>query len=95
MPFDQDFPGPSAPWVNEEETNYAHQLRVAAGALRMALMKRVDALDQPDVTLETLLDEIRRQIAACAVDGHVTLASDLSDLAISLATAREWNNRSL
>lgn len=89
-----DFPGPSASWVNEDELVYEHELRQAAALLADNLRQRISTLEQPDISIEILLDEIRRQIANCAVDGHVTVAADLSDLALSLVTAREGKNRS-
>ena len=95
-PFNRDrFPAPSAPWVDEDELVYSHELREAAEILKVSLAKRISKLDSPDLALEVLLDEIRMQIATCAVEGSVMVASDLADLAVSLVTARESRNRSL
>jgi hypothetical protein len=77
--------------MDEEDIVYSHVLRRAADALKQRLQQRIDELDHADLTAEQVLGEIQRQVSEAGVDGHLTRASDLSDLAIELVMAKEHN----
>lgn len=85
------FLGPTAAWMDEEDIVYSHVLRRSAEALKQRLQQRIDDLDHADLTAEQVLGEIQRQVSEAGVDGHLTRASDLSDLAIELVMAKEHN----
>ena len=83
------FMGASAPWVDDTETTYAHAKRQAADYLRDRLQARITLLDQIEVTTEQVATELRRQMAECAVDGNLMLASDLGEATWDLLQWRE------
>jgi hypothetical protein len=85
------FLGPSAPWVDDTEANYAHTKREVAERLRSSLLARIEVLVQVDVSTEEITTELRRQMAACAVDGNLVLASDLGEATWDLLQFRESN----
>ena len=73
------FMGASAKWVDDDDATYAHVKREAAEKLRAALLRRVEVLDQVDASTEDILLEMRRQMAACAVDGNLMLSADIGE----------------
>jgi hypothetical protein len=83
------FLGASAPWVDDAETTYAHTRRQVADHLRAKLLDRIAVLDQTEVSTEEVTVELRRQMAACAVDGNLLLASDLGEAVWDLLQWRE------
>ena len=85
--------GPSAPWV-EDDVVYSHVLRDAAKVLQERLRQRLSILDREDLCADDIVQEVRRQISESAVDGRISYAADLNDLAMDLLLARE-NNRKL
>jgi len=85
----QPFLGASAAWVDDNETTYEHAKRQVAQHLRDRLAARIAVLDQVVLTTEEILTELRRQMAGCAVDGNLLLASDLGDATWDLLQYRE------
>lgn len=87
-------PGPSAPWLRDEEHDhvFTEVKQQLAEALANALTARARALlDSRDMDL--ILLEIRVQIAEAAVTGQITRASDLHDYAMELLASREYSRR--
>lgn len=85
-----DFPGPSAPWVEDgAELPYNDVLDEAARFLARSLLRRVAALDDVDISIDALIQETKRQIAEAAVDGRLDLLQDLGDMAFRLLLERE------
>lgn len=82
--------GPGAPWLEDEgeDTVYPLVLRRTADALADRLAARVARLRSDDVATDEVLMEIRKQMAACALDDPI-LAADLADLMIELVWTKE------
>lgn len=83
------FLGASAPWIDDGEANYEHVKRQVADHLRKRLKARISALNRTDLTTEEVATELRRQMAECAVDGNLVLASDLGEATWALLQYRE------
>jgi hypothetical protein len=83
------FLGASAPWVDDEEATYEHAKRQVADHLRDRLKARITALSQTDLSTEEVATELRRQMAECAVDGNLMLASDLGEATWDLLQYRK------
>ena len=83
------FLGASADWVDDGEATYEHTKRRVADHLRERLVSRIALLDQVDLSTDDVVTELRRQMAACAVDGNLMLASDLGDATWDLFQHRE------
>jgi len=80
------FIGASAPWVEDEEDveSYGHVLRHVAEYLRARLQVRLHALDLEGVGTDAVVLELRRQMAECAVDGNLMVASEIGEATWSL-----------
>jgi hypothetical protein len=76
----------------EDEYVFPHTVNLAVDALRKSLEARLQALEGTE-DVEVVLVEIRRQVAECAVNGDITRAGDLSELALDLVAAREHARR--
>tara|TARA_Y100000310_G_scaffold341577_1_gene441171 strand:- start:403 stop:690 length:288 start_codon:yes stop_codon:yes gene_type:complete len=85
----KSFIGPSARWVDDGDATFEHVKRDVAGLLRERLKDRIATLDQVDVTLEDVATELRRHMAACAVDGNLMFAAELSESLWELLRFRE------
>ena len=83
------FLGASASWLDDAEVTYDHVKREVADHLRERLQARIAVLEQIDVSTEEVATELRRQMAACAVDGNLVLASDLGEATWDLLRFRE------
>jgi hypothetical protein len=83
------FLGASAEWVDDGEVTYEHTKRRIADHLRERLVSRIALLDQVDLQTGDVTGELRRQMAECAVDGNLMLASDLGDATWDLLQHRE------
>lgn len=80
---------PGAPWVDEDEASvFPLVLRRTADVLADQLESRLRMLKRADVTADQVMLEIRRQIAACAIDEPMG-AGLLSELLLELLTAKE------
>tara|TARA_Y100000034_G_scaffold121988_1_gene166911 strand:+ start:591 stop:887 length:297 start_codon:yes stop_codon:yes gene_type:complete len=86
------FLGASASWVDDEEVTFDHTKREVAEHLRTRLLARIAVLDQVEVSTEEVSTELRRQMAECAVDGNLMLASDLGEATWDLLRFRESGN---
>jgi len=89
--FDDDaYLGPAAPWMKNEEESYVYEYVTtrAQEILTRRLQARLESISGTP-TLDALVWEIRRQLAACAVDGEIGPSSELSDLVWELVEARE------
>ena len=82
------FPGPSAPWVDDEEVTKDHQIRMAADELVRHLRARIDRLTRTDVSMDDVVNEMRRQMAAGVVDGNLGRVTDLTERAWDLLQQR-------
>lgn len=89
MPRTSSFLGATAPWMTDSDDQYVYpQTRhMAAEQLRRALEARLAALLTADI--DSVMLEIRKQIAECAVSGDITRAGDLGEVALDLLAARE------
>ena len=86
---------PSAPWVDEdEESVYPLVLRRTADVLVERLEQRIQRLRQEPVDVDVVTIEIRRLIAASAIDDPIG-ASDLAELLVELFHAKENAKRVL
>ena len=84
---------PTAPWHEEdEESVFTLVLRRTADQLARRLQERRSLLLSIDVTTEDVIVEIRRQIAASAIDDPIG-AADLSELLLELVRSKENANR--
>lgn len=83
------------PWLQDDEAVVYHHVRShVISVLKKHLLSRLEALDIDNgITDDIVMLEIRRTIAECAVSGHITMASDLNDLAMDLLTAKEHTRR--
>lgn len=90
------FPGPSASWLDDDDdaSVYPLVLRRTADALADRLEARVARLRDDNVSTDEVLLEIRRQMAACALDEPI-LAADLADLMIELVWTKENARRAI
>lgn len=96
MPAHSTFYGPAALWLPEGESEdiaLQYALEEAKTRLKVQLQRRIQFLSRSDVTLDDLLMEIRRQIAACAVDGHITEAGDLQEVALAVVEIYHQSRR--
>lgn len=88
-PQDQ-FLGPTAPWMQGEEDEYVYKavMSKAKELLRDRLQQRLSAVaGKPDIS--QLLLELRREMAVCAVDGDLGASHELVYLYYELIEARE------
>ncbi len=83
------FLGASADWVDDDEVTHEHVKRRVADHLRERLVARIALLDQVDLSADEVVTEMRRQMAACAVDDNLMLASDLGDATWDLLQHRK------
>jgi hypothetical protein len=83
------FLGASAPWLDDDEVTYTHVKRGVANYLRDRLLARIAVLNDASVNTDQLCTELRRQMAECAVDGNLMLASELSEATWSLLQHRD------
>jgi hypothetical protein len=83
------FLGASAPWVDDAEATFEHVKRQVADHLRSRLAARLAVLEQVDLSTQDVSTELRRQMAECAVDGNLMLASDLGEATWDLLQYRE------
>ncbi|MAH47444.1 hypothetical protein CMI37_16590 [Candidatus Pacearchaeota archaeon] len=86
---DPPFLGASASWVDDQEVTFEHVKRQVADHLRKRLQARLALLGQIDLSTQDVAMELRRQMAACAVDGNLMLASDLGDATWDLLQYRQ------
>lgn len=70
--------GATAPWLDPDEATKNHIIHSIAWKLAERLQNRIDKLKSSDLTMGDVIDEMRRQMAECAVDGNVLLARDIS-----------------
>lgn len=85
--------GPMASWIQEDDDPiFQYAFEEAKLALRRQLERRLSNLEDSS-TVDDLLLEIRRQIADCAVDGRITEAADLQELALALVEAYHQRKR--
>lgn len=81
--------GPAAAWVDEDSLVYEHVLQEAAEVLKATLRHRLAVLEDYGLSANDIVAEARRQVAAAAVDGDLTKASDLQELVMQVLLARE------
>jgi hypothetical protein len=70
---------------------FQHVCQNAADVLKRRLLARVALLESGEV--DAILLEIRCQMAEGAVTGHLSISSDMYDLAMELLTTREHARR--
>ena len=94
-PQDRSFPGPNAPWLDEEGDEYAlsHVVREAKRFLSTPLLSRLEVLETEMPKIDDLILEIRLQTAEAGVTGNLVRAKDLADTALSIAYAMEHCQR--
>ena len=86
---------PAPPWADiDESTVYPLVLRRSADALADRLEARVKRLRSDGVTSDMLNVEIRKQMAAAAIDDPI-FASDLADLLLELVWCKENAQRAV
>jgi len=85
--------GPTAPWV-DDDTVYPLVLRRTADTLADRLSLRAAKLREDPVDIDTVILEIRKQIAACALDDPIR-ASDLAEMLMELLLCRENAHRDI
>lgn len=88
-PSTPPFLGASAPWVDDGESTFHHAKHQVADYLRKRLTARLELLERTDLATEDVAMELRRQMAACAVDGNLILASDLGEATWDLLQYRD------
>jgi len=85
--------GPSSAWDEDEDTTYNHVRRQVADFLQGRLRERLLHLNSMDITTEHVLVELRRQMAECAVDGNLMLASEISESIWNLLQYKESDSK--
>ena len=84
---------PGAPWVEEqEESVFPLVLRRTADVLLDRLEQRMITLRQEPLDTDKVILEIRRAIAASAIDDPIG-ASDLAELLVELLQSKENTRR--
>lgn len=87
--------GPNAPWFDtDEDSVFPLVLRRTADALADRLAVRTESLRSDRVTIDEVCMEIRRQIAAAAMDDPIG-AGDLAELLTELLMAKENAKRAV
>lgn len=82
---------PSPRWLDDEDDGpsvLSLVLRRTSDTLASSLELRANRLRADEVTVEEVIVEIRKQIAACAIDDPIG-AGDLSELMLELVRVRE------
>lgn len=94
MPVYSSFLGPEALWLEDESEGIVFQyaLEEARRRLMLSLQARLTYLERTE-SIDDFLLEIRRQIASSAVDGHITEAADLHEIALTLVDAYRERKR--
>ena len=82
---------PLAPWVDDAASVYPQLAASVAEDLKARLLARAARLDTEDI--DSLLLEIRCQMAEEAVTGSLIGAGDLAERALSLVYAKEHSHR--
>lgn len=96
MPYrPDDYLGPAAPWMKGDEDAYVYEYvrTEVSNFLAARLRARLAAIEDENAPLDVFIMELRRQIAACAVDGDVGTTSEMSDMVWDLVQARENTRR--
>lgn len=93
MKYLGSFGGPSAPWIDEDdswsdEQDFGSVLSQVSRSLARALEYRVARL-QEQPSLDLVVQEIRAQIAAAAAVGQFAAIAELSDLMMYLQSLAE------
>lgn len=92
--MNNNFGPPGAPWIDDEESVYPLVLRRTMEVLVGKLEQRIAILQREPINVDTITIEIRRLIAASAIDDPLG-AGDLAELLVELIHAKENAKRAV
>jgi hypothetical protein len=83
------FLGAQANWVDPAEADFNHMKADVALLLRRRLSLRMDEMKKVNLSTDAVVNELRRQMAECAVDGNLLLAGELADKVWDMLSKRK------